>query len=150
MEMSKELIERFLACTTAEEIVELAKENEYELSIEDAELYLQEHAEGELADDELDNVAGGQEGCSKPKRAYDRVYYQNRDDVMFFFNIGEEVEAYPVGMKKHTKCCYVRRLAIDHNSNGYFDLYYLEKKSDGGTPFTNGFYARDSIENPHS
>lgn len=155
MDISNELLAKAEACKTVEELVALARENNYELSPEEAELFFQEFGEGEfvegeLADEELDNVAGGQDGCSKPKRAYDRVYFQNRHDVQFFFNIDELVEAYPVGMKNHTASCYVRSMGIAQNNNGYYDVYYLEKRSGSRTPFKDGNYPRDSIENPNS
>ena len=58
--MEKELILKAKECKSAEEIMALAKENGYELTEEQAKEYFEKlNANGEIADDELDNVAGG-------------------------------------------------------------------------------------------
>ncbi len=57
-----EMIEKAKAAKTAEELLALAKENNVEMTEESAKAYYEQiHKTGELADDELDNVAGG--GC---------------------------------------------------------------------------------------
>ena len=63
MELNKELLTKAKAAKTAEEIMALAKENGMELTEESAKAYLDllHPKTGELADEELDNVAGG--GC---------------------------------------------------------------------------------------
>ena len=63
MEITKELIEKAKAVKSAEELLTLAKENNLEMAIEEAESYFAtlNPTQGELADDELDNVSGG--GC---------------------------------------------------------------------------------------
>jgi len=63
MELTKELLAKAKETQTAEELLALAKENGMELTQEEAEKYYAKlHQTGELADEELDNVAGG--GCS--------------------------------------------------------------------------------------
>ena len=58
--LTPELIEKAQLAKSAEEIFSLAKENGVELTAESAKAYFaQLHKTGELADDELDNVAGG-------------------------------------------------------------------------------------------
>ncbi len=60
----KELFEQAKNAKSAEELLSLAKENGVELTKEDAEEYFaQINKNGELSDEELDNVAGG--GCHK-------------------------------------------------------------------------------------
>lgn len=60
--LTPELIEKTKQAKSAEELIALAKENEIELSEDDAKAYLEQlNKSGELSDDELDNVAGG--GC---------------------------------------------------------------------------------------
>ena len=55
-----ELIAKARAAKSAEELFELAKANEMEITEEDAKLYFaQRNANGAVADDELDAVAGG-------------------------------------------------------------------------------------------
>ena len=63
MEMSKELITKAKEAKTPEELMVLAKENGTEMTEESAEAYynLLHPQNGEVSDDELDNVAGG--GC---------------------------------------------------------------------------------------
>ena len=58
-----ELIEKAKSAKTPEELLALAKENGMELTEESAKAYFEQlnPKTGELADDELDNVAGG--GC---------------------------------------------------------------------------------------
>ncbi len=58
----EELILKAKEAKSAEELLVLAKENNIELTQEDAKNYFAElHQSGELADEELDNIAGG--GC---------------------------------------------------------------------------------------
>lgn len=60
MKLSEALIEKAKSAKTAEELLELAKSENIELSAEEAEKAFAElHKSGELSDDELDNVAGG-------------------------------------------------------------------------------------------
>ena len=60
--MNQELILKAKEASSAEELMALAKENGMEMTEEQAQAYFDvTHKTGELADDELDNVAGG--GC---------------------------------------------------------------------------------------
>lgn len=63
MNQNQELIKKVKAAKSPEELKSLAKENNMELTEEEAgAYYAQFHGKnGELSDDELDNVAGG--GC---------------------------------------------------------------------------------------
>ena len=63
MEMNRELIAKAKATESPEELMALAKENDIELTEENAKAYFEQlnPPTGELSDDELDNVAGG--GC---------------------------------------------------------------------------------------
>lgn len=58
-----EIIEKAKTARSTEELLTLAKENNVELTDEEAKVYFEQlhSASGELSDDELDNVAGG--GC---------------------------------------------------------------------------------------
>jgi hypothetical protein len=57
--VTKEQIEKAIACETAEELMALAKAEGIELTKEEAEAYLAELADVELDSDALKNVAGG-------------------------------------------------------------------------------------------
>lgn len=63
MKFSNEIIAKAKEAKTSEELIDLAKENNIDLTEEEAKrYYAQLHPTmGELSDDELDNVAGG--GC---------------------------------------------------------------------------------------
>ncbi len=65
MEMSKELIAKAKEAKNPDELMSLAKENGIEMTEESAASYFEQlnPKTGELADDELNNVAGG--GCHK-------------------------------------------------------------------------------------
>ena len=58
-ELSKEIIEKAMACKTSEELMALAKAEGYELTRDEAEAYLAEMEEVELTDAELKQAAGG-------------------------------------------------------------------------------------------
>ena len=57
--VTKEQIEKAMACKTAEELMELAKAEGVELTKEEAEAYLAEMEDVELDSDALKQVAGG-------------------------------------------------------------------------------------------
>ena len=63
MELNKELLAKAKNAKTPEELIALAKENGTEMTEESAEAYynLLHPQNGEVSDDELDNVSGG--GC---------------------------------------------------------------------------------------
>ena len=63
MEINKELLAKAKEMKTPEELMALAKENGMELTEESAKAYFEQlnSKTGELADEELNNVAGG--GC---------------------------------------------------------------------------------------
>ena len=58
-ELTKEQIQKAMACETAEELMELAKTIGVELTKEEAEAYMAEMDDVELDSDALKQVAGG-------------------------------------------------------------------------------------------
>ena len=63
MNISKELIEKAKTAKTAEELLAMAKAENIEMTAEDAaKAFAKMNKNGELSDEELDNVAGG---CGK-------------------------------------------------------------------------------------
>ena len=58
-ELTKEQIEKAMACETAEELIAAAKDEGVELTREEAEAYLAELADFELDDEMIKNAAGG-------------------------------------------------------------------------------------------
>ena len=68
--MNQELIIKAKAAKSVEELLELAKASNVELSEEQAKEYFAKlnSTKGELSDDELDDVSGG--GCGESKTKY--------------------------------------------------------------------------------
>ena len=60
-ELTKEQIQKAMACETAEELMAAAKAEGYELTKDEAEAYLTELSDFELDSEALTKVAGG--GC---------------------------------------------------------------------------------------
>ena len=58
-ELTKEQIQKAMACETAEELMALAKTEGMELTKEEAEAYMAEFDDMELDSENLKNVAGG-------------------------------------------------------------------------------------------
>ena len=83
MNISKELLEKAKTAKTAEELLEMAKAENIELTEEEAAKALAElHKAGELSDEELDNVAGG---CGDDSESEETKEPVNK------FNVGDRV-----------------------------------------------------------
>ncbi len=84
MEITKELIAKARKCETAQELLALAKENDIEMSEEQASsLLVGMKKAGELSDRELDNVSGG--GCN---------FFKAKCPKCRSINIKQETEQY--------------------------------------------------------
>ena len=71
MNISKELIEKAKTAKSAEELLEMAKAENIELTEEQAaKAFAELNKTGELSDEELDNVAGGCEGGATPPEIF--------------------------------------------------------------------------------
>ncbi len=80
MNVSKELLEKARTANSAEELLAMAKAESVELTTEEAvQAFAKLNKNGELSDEELDNVSGGcgdPETPGEPKfNVGDRVYY---------------------------------------------------------------------------
>ena len=62
--MTREQIEKAMACKNADELMALAKAEGYELTRDEAEAFLAEMSDVELGDEVLEKAAGGV-GCFK-------------------------------------------------------------------------------------
>jgi len=132
--MNKELIEKAKLCKSKEELLKLAKENSVELDPQEAELYLQEFKEGEVSDVELDNVAGGQDGCGK-RNAYEQRTFRSAESVQYIFNIGDIKQNFVSSIGHHTRTVKItdRRAFSPHERDDeWIDEYYVEKISGFG------------------
>ncbi len=77
--MTNELITKAKECKSVEELLELAKENNIEMTAEEAEAKFAElNNDGELSDDEIENAAGG--ACGYTSVSIDGKYYKLIDD----------------------------------------------------------------------
>ena len=83
MNISKELLEKAKQAKTAEELLAMAKAENIELNAEEAaQAFAKMNKNGELSDEELDNVAGGgcPGGATPPKFSVnDRVSHKGSD-----------------------------------------------------------------------
>ena len=80
MNISKELIEKAKTAKTAEELLEMAKAENIELTEEQAaKAFAELNKIGELSDEELDNVAGGGGGRPPKFSRNDRVSHKGSD-----------------------------------------------------------------------
>ena len=78
--MNQKIIAKAKEAKSAEELLAMAKENDMELTEEEAkEYYDRLHASGELADDELDSVAGGGISCTKCPDCGSKDYHETSD-----------------------------------------------------------------------
>lgn len=57
--LTKELLEKAMACKTPDELVKLAKADGYEITRDEAEVYMAATAISDLEEDDLKKVAGG-------------------------------------------------------------------------------------------
>ena len=81
MNISKELLEKAKAAKSAEELLEMAKAEHVELTEEEAAKAFEElNKNGELSDEELDNVAGG---CAGPYQSGDTPLFNSGDRVKY-------------------------------------------------------------------
>ena len=111
-----EMIQEAKAAKTVEELLNMAKDYNIEMTAEEAaDYYEQLHAPtGELDDDELDNVAGG--GCGTPKK-------------WGFYN-GQEVIIPAQGLRSVQCCCncsYTRR----NNGLNFSGVIWFEEFKSG-------------------
>ena len=89
MNISKELLEKAKQAKTAEELLEMAKAENIALTEEEAAKAFEElNKNGELSDEELDNVAGG---CGKSPR--DGNLFGSEAKVTYKYSIGDIVNA---------------------------------------------------------
>ena len=80
MNISKELIEKAKTAKSAEELLEMAKAENIELTEEQAaKAFAELNKIGELSDEELDNVAGGGGGRPPKFSRNDRVSHKGSD-----------------------------------------------------------------------
>ena len=97
MNISKELIETAKTAKSAEELLELAKAENIELSAEEAaKAFAELNKAGELSDEELDNVSGGC-GSGEPLFAVGQWVYVRATNAaaLILENLGKQGSIFP-------------------------------------------------------
>lgn len=96
MKISKELLEKAKTAKSAEELLEMAKTEKIELTAEEAaKAFAELHKTGEIADEELDNVAGG---CGEvPKFEVGQTVYVRATNAAakILENLGKKGDLFP-------------------------------------------------------
>ena len=98
MNVSKELIEKAKTAKSAEELLEMAKEESIEMSAEQAaEYFATIHASGELSDEELDNVSGGCGSGDEPLFTVGQWVYVRATNAaaLILENLGKQGSTFP-------------------------------------------------------
>ena len=98
MNISKELLEKAKTAKSAEELLELAKAENIELTAEQAKEYFATiHASGELSDEELDNVSGGCGSGDEPLFAVGQWVYVRATNAaaLILENLGKQGSIFP-------------------------------------------------------
>ena len=93
MNVSKELLEKAKTAKSAEELIEMAKEENIELTVEQAAKALAElNKAGELSDEELDNVSGGCGSGDEPLFAVGQWVYVRATNAaaLILENLGKQ------------------------------------------------------------
>ena len=62
-ELTKEMLEKAMQCKTADELMELAKAEGYDITRDEAEAYFAELSDMELDSEKLKKIAGGIDTC---------------------------------------------------------------------------------------
>lgn len=130
MEFTKEIAEKAKAAKTAEELKEIANAEGVKLTAEEAEkAFAGLHKQGELSDEELNNVSGG---CGDPEpdcKWGEAGVWKNENDVIYDFETGTRVYVY-VTPSKGCKGTITAK-TIGHDDYGYFPKYFV-RHDDGG------------------
>lgn len=146
MEVNKGLLEKAKAAKSAEELAEMAKAEGVELTAEEAEKAFENlHQSGELADDELDNVAGGScDGNPSPSGEVD-----SKDKVVFLYEVGQRVEWIDGPCGQTTRSVIVGRYIEEVDSGRYIPRYKV-KMLDTTAKFADKEYTirQDNIQIP--
>lgn len=155
MRFSKELLDKAKSAKSAEELIELAKAEGMELSADEAEkAFADLHRSGELADEELDSVAGGCGGRYAPSPD-GRVGSER--EVVFLYAVGQEVEIYtnPSANSARTQRHRIidRQIGTDKTiwkelfeaPCNYWPKYYCQNVDNSGEI---KWYTQDDIEMP--
>lgn len=124
MKLTKELMEKAKTAKTAAELAGMAKTEGMELTPEDAaELFAKLHHTGELADEELDQVAGG---CADPSPDGGA---DNEMGVEYLYDVGKRVDVIR-GFGTTKTGVITKRYPVKYDTC-YFPKYTVQYEKDG-------------------
>lgn len=136
MKLSKEMLEKAKAAGTAEELAEMAKADGIEMTAdESARVFANLNKQGELSDEELDNVSGGCGGGSgNPTPAGGQ---NSPEMVTFRYIVGQEIEVfnnYSLSTRttrhKILECKAEEYWSDEYNCHRYAPRYYCARVDD--------------------
>ena len=117
--MDKDLIQKVNSAKTAEELLELAKAENIELTEEKAKkLFAGLRTEGEISDTELENVSGG--GCGGGDRETNYKKIHSTDSACIYY----QCDRCRGGRDSHTATCRIAINALNPDSSGFGRLFY--------------------------
>ena len=126
MNVSKELLEKAKTAKTTEELLELAKTENIELTENEAEKYFTDlHKSGEMSDDELDNVSGG--GCGGDDNSSPDGRAKSESAVVFMYTVGQTVNVIGWSINEGT----IKETIVKKVKSSYYPYYKVEYKSGG-------------------
>ena len=135
MKTKKELLEKAKTAKTAAELLEMANAEGVEMTPEQAEqVFADLHKTGELADEELDNVAGG--GCGGSTSPRYGNTFNSAEEVTYKYSVGDRVE---VKLGVGTVACKILAQGTDSGvfTRARYTKYYATYKVEAvGDPFT--------------
>ena len=135
MNVSKELLEKAKTAKTAEELLAMARKKNIDMTEEEAaKVFAALQKNGELADEELDNVAGG--GCGDDNGSPDGRA-KSESAVVFMYAVGQTVKVIGWSINEGT----VKETKAINTMGGYYPYYKVEYKSGGS-----GWVAQSAIE----
>ena len=136
MNISKELLEKAKTAKSAEELLELARKENIDMTEEEAaKAFAELHKNGELSDEELDNVAGG--GCGGEDNSSPDGKAKAEDAVVFMYTVGQTVRVIGWSINEGT----IKERKVKKVKGGYYPYYKVEYKSG-----VIGLVAQSSIE----
>ena len=124
MKVNKELLEKAKTAKTAEELLELAKEENIDITEKEAtKIFADLHQSDELSDEELDNVAGG--GCGGDDNGSPDGRAKSESAVVFMYTVGQTVNVIGWSINEGT----IKETKVKKVKGGYYPYYKVEYKS---------------------
>ena len=136
MKVNKELLEKAKTAKTVEELLDMAKKENIDMTEEEAtKAFAELHKSGEMSDDELDNVSGG--GCGGEDNSSPDGRAKSESAVVFMYAVGQTVNVIGWSINEGT----IKETIVKQAKGRYYPYYKVEYKS-GGV----GLVAQSSIE----